>query len=179
MELMSLDGVSPEIPADADCFVAPGARLIGAVRLLAGASVWFNAVLRGDNELIEIGEGSNIQDNCTVHTDPGQPVTVGAGVTVGHRAILHGCVVEDGALVGMGAVVLNGARIGARSLLGANALVTEGKAIPEGVLAMGQPARPVRDLTAAELAGLAASAEKYRWNGRRFRAGLTRSGAAL
>lgn len=175
MTILSLEGVSPDLPADGDFFIAPGAQVIGRVVLRAGASVWFNAVLRGDNEPIEIGEGSNIQDGCVVHTDPGKPVTVGAGVTVGHNAILHGCAIGDGALVGMGAVVLNGAIIGPRSLIGANALVTEGKTFPEGVLIMGQPARVVRDLTAQELAGLEASAAKYRWNARRFSAGLSRS----
>jgi carbonic anhydrase/acetyltransferase-like protein (isoleucine patch superfamily) len=172
MEMMALEGVTPETPPCGEWFVAPGARVVGRVRLGAGASVWFNAVLRGDNELIDIGAGSNIQDGCVVHTDPGHPVRVGAGVTVGHMAILHGCALGDGCLIGMGAVVLNGATVGARSLIGANALVTEGKAIPEGVLAMGQPAKPVRDLTEQEIAGLSASAEKYRRNARRFAAAL-------
>ncbi len=177
MALLSLDGVAPILPAGGDCFIAPGAQVIGRVALAAGTSVWFNAVLRGDNEAIEIGEGSNIQDGCVVHTDPGAPVTVGAGVTVGHRAILHGCAVDDGALIGMGAVVLNRARIGPRCLVGANALVTEGKVFEEGWLIVGQPARAVRPLTDAEIAALALSARKYRWNARRYRAGLT-SGAA-
>jgi len=175
MELLSLDGLSPETPEDGDLFVAPGARVIGRVRLGAGASVWFNAVLRGDGEPIVIGAGSNIQDNSTVHTDPGCPVHVGPDVTVGHRAILHGCVIGEGALIGMGAVVLNRAVIGPRSLVGANALVTEDKVFPEGVLILGSPARVVRALTPQEIAGLAASAERYRWNARRHRSGLVRA----
>lgn len=174
MTLLGLDGIAPSLPANGDFFVAPGARLIGRVTLGPGASVWFNAVLRGDGEAIAIGAGSNIQDNCVVHTDPGAPVEVGAGVTVGHRAILHGCRVGDGALIGMGAVVLNRARIGPRCLVGANALVTEDRAFEEGWLILGQPARAVRPLTAQEIAGLALSAERYRWNARRYRAGLTR-----
>lgn len=174
MRILSLDGVAPSLPEDGDCFIAPGARLIGRVSLGPGASVWFNAVLRGDGEPITIGAGANIQDNCVVHTDPGAPVAVGAGVTVGHRAILHGCIVGDGALIGMGAVVLNRARIGPRCLVGANALVTEDRVFDEGWLILGQPAKPVRPLRAEEIAGLALSAERYRWNARRYRAGLTR-----
>lgn len=170
MEIMTLDGVTPQI--DAEAWTAPGARLIGRVILAAGASVWFNAVLRGDNEPISIGGGSNVQDGSVIHTDPGQPCTVGANVTVGHAAILHGCVVGDGSLVGMGAVVLNGARIGRGCLIGANALITEGKEIPDGALVMGQPGKVVRMLTEAEQADLIASAERYRANARRYRAGL-------
>jgi carbonic anhydrase/acetyltransferase-like protein (isoleucine patch superfamily) len=174
MEILSLDGLAPELPADGDFFVAPGARLVGRVILRAGASVWFNAVLRGDNEPIEVGEGANVQDGCVLHTDPGAPLTIGPGATIGHMAILHGCTIGAGALVGMGAVVLNGARIGPRCLIGAGALVTEGREIPEGVLALGRPAKPVRALTPEEFEGLARSAAKYRWNARRYRAGLTR-----
>lgn len=175
MELLSLDGLSPELPEDGDVFVAPGARVIGRVTLGTASSVWFNAVLRGDGEAIVIGAGSNIQDNSTVHTDPGCPVEVGENVTVGHRAILHGCKVGDGALIGMGAVVLNRAVIGPRSLVGANALITEDKVFPEGVLIVGSPAKVVRELTPEEIAGLAGSAERYRWNARRFRSGLVRA----
>jgi carbonic anhydrase/acetyltransferase-like protein (isoleucine patch superfamily) len=175
MNILSLDGITPETPADGDFFVAPGARLIGRVRLAPGASVWFNAVLRGDNEWIEVGRGSNVQDGCVLHTDPGLPLTIGADVTVGHNAILHGCTVGDGSLIGMGAVVLNGARIGRGCLIGANALVTEGKEIPDGSLVMGQPAKVAKSLDEAAVARLLLSAERYRWNARRYRAGLTRS----
>lgn len=168
-----LDGVLPELPAGGEVWIAPGARVIGRVRLGAGASVWFNAVLRGDSEPIEVGAGTNVQDGAVLHTDRGHPCLVGAGVTIGHAAIVHGCVIGDGALIGMGATVLTGARIGPRTLIGAGALVTEGKEIPEGVLAVGRPARVVRDLTEAERAGLFRSAEGYRANAARFRAGLT------
>lgn len=170
MSLYSLDGVVPDLAPDS--WVAPGARVIGRVTLAAGASVWFNAVLRGDTEPIVIGEGSNIQDGTICHTDRAFPLTVGAGCTVGHMAILHGCTIGEGSLIGMGATLLNGARIGPRVLVGAGALVTEGKDFPEATLVMGRPAKVVRDLTPAEVAGLAASAERYRENARRFRAGL-------
>ncbi len=170
MTVFGLDGVSPEI--DPEAWVAPGAVLVGRIVLAAGASVWFNAVLRGDNEPIEIGEGSNAQDGSVLHTDLGAPLVVGAGCTVGHMAILHGCRIGDGSLIGMGATVLNHAVIGARVLIGAGALVTEGKVIPEGVLVMGRPGRVVRDLTEEEIAGLARSAAGYRANAARYRSGL-------
>jgi carbonic anhydrase/acetyltransferase-like protein (isoleucine patch superfamily) len=172
MPLLTLDGVAPEVPADRDVFVAPGAQLIGRVLLRPGSSVWFNAVLRGDNEPIEVGEGSNVQDGVVCHTDPGAPLRIGRNVTVGHSAILHGCEIGDGALIGMGAVVLNGARIGPRCLIGANALITEGKEIPAGSLVMGQPGKVIRALTDAEMEGLAESAARYRRNAARYRVGL-------
>lgn len=171
--ILSLDGVTPTLPEDGDVFIAPGAQVMGAVRLGRGVGIWFNAVLRGDGDPIEIGDGSNIQDGTVCHTDPGNPVLVGRDVTVGHRAILHGCEVGDGALIGMGAVILNRAVIAPRSMVGANALVTEGKRFPEGVLIIGQPAKVARALTAEEIEGMAVSAERYRWNARRFRSGLT------
>ncbi|MEM9811489.1 MAG: gamma carbonic anhydrase family protein [Pseudomonadota bacterium] len=171
--LYDLDGKAPRLPEDGDVWVAPGAHLIGAVRLETGASVWFNAVLRGDCEDIVIGAGSNVQDGAVLHTDPGYPLHVGADCTVGHQAILHGCVLGDGVLIGMGAVVLNGARIGPECLIGASALITEGKEIPEGSLVMGTPGKVVRSLSAEERAGLRRSAETYRANMRRFRTGLS------
>jgi carbonic anhydrase/acetyltransferase-like protein (isoleucine patch superfamily) len=170
--LLALNGVAPTLPEDGDFWVAPGARLIGNVILRSGASVWFNAVARGDNEPIEIGEGSNVQDGCVLHTDPGCPLTIGPGVTVGHQAILHGCVIGANSLIGMGATVLNRARIGRNCLIGAGALVTEGKEIPDGSLVIGAPAKVVRTLDAAAIAGLAVSAERYRANMRRYRDGL-------
>jgi carbonic anhydrase/acetyltransferase-like protein (isoleucine patch superfamily) len=170
--LYTLDGVAPTFPENGDFWVAPGARLIGWVILEPGASVWFNAVLRGDNEPIRIGAGSNVQDGCVCHTDLGWPLTIGPGCTAGHMAILHGCTVGAGSLIGMGATVLNGAVIGQGALIGAAALVTEGKAIPDGVLAVGRPAKVVRALTAEEEAGLARSAANYRANAVRFRQGL-------
>jgi carbonic anhydrase/acetyltransferase-like protein (isoleucine patch superfamily) len=178
MEIMTLDGVGPTLPANGDYFVAPGARLIGRVILREAASVWFNAVLRGDNEIIEVGEGSNVQDGCVLHTDPGKPLVIERDVTVGHMAILHGCTIGEGSLIGMGAVVLNGARIGRGCLIGAKALITEGKEIPDFSLVMGQPGKVVRSLDAEAIAGLRQSAERYRWNARRYRAGLTRGSAA-
>ncbi len=169
-EIFTLDGVMPEIAADA--WVAPGARVIGRVMLAAGASVWFNAVLRGDNDPITVGEDSNIQDAAVCHTDDGVPLTIGAGCTIGHMAILHGCTIGDGSLVGMGATVLNNARIGRHVLVGAGALVTEGKAFPDGALVIGRPAKVARMLNEAEIEGLRASAARYRENAARFRAGL-------
>jgi carbonic anhydrase/acetyltransferase-like protein (isoleucine patch superfamily) len=169
--IYALDGVTPQIAEG--CFIAPDAVLIGKVRLLRGASIWFGAVLRGDNEWITIGEGSNVQDHSVVHADPGQPVTVGRDVTIGHRVILHSATVGDGALIGMGAILLNRASIGARSLVGAGALVTEGKCFEDGKMILGAPARVLRDLTPAELSGLERSAAIYVANAGRYRAGLT------
>ena len=170
--IYGLDGVVPEFPADGDWWVAPDANLIGRVVLEAGASVWFGATLRGDNEEIRVGRGSNVQEGCVLHTDIGFPLQIGADCTIGHKAILHGCVIGAGSLIGMGAVVLNGARIGAGCLIGAGALITEGKEIPDGALVMGAPGRVVRLLDAAARARLLASAAGYRANMRRFRAGL-------
>ena len=172
MTLLALDGVRPTLPADGDYWIAPGAVVIGKVILRAGASVWFNAVLRGDHEAIEIGAGSNVQDGCVFHTDVGYPLTLGADVTVGHKVVLHGCTVGEGSLIGMGAVVLNGANIGTGCLIGAGALVTEGKEVPDGALVVGAPGRVVRTLDQAARAELRASAERYRANMRRYRAGL-------
>lgn len=176
MAIYSLDDVAPELPADGDYFVADSARVIGKVRLRAGASVWFNAVLRGDTELIEIGEGSNVQDNCTLHTDEGFPLTIGKNCTIGHNVILHGCTIEDSALIGMGAVVMNGARIGKNCVVGAGAIVTEGKTFPDYSLILGAPARVVRTLDATASAALFTGAAHYVGNGRRFRAGLKQIG---
>lgn len=169
--IFTLDGATPDLAADA--WVAPGARVIGRVTLAAGASVWFNAVLRGDNDPITVGEGTNIQDACVCHTDDGVPLSIGAGCTIGHMAIVHGCTIGDGSLIGMGATVLNNARIGRNVLVGAGALVTEGKEFPDGALVIGRPAKVARMLSEAEIGGLCASAERYRQNAARFRAGLT------
>jgi carbonic anhydrase/acetyltransferase-like protein (isoleucine patch superfamily) len=162
-----------EVPfLDPTAWVAPDANIIGRVRLLAGASVWFGSTLRGDNEVIEIGEGSNVQENCVLHTDPGYPLRVGRGCTIGHKAMLHGCTIGDNSLVGMGATILNGAVIGENCLIGACALVPEGRAIPPGSLVMGVPGRVVRPLDNAAIESLAASARHYQANAARFRAGL-------
>jgi carbonic anhydrase/acetyltransferase-like protein (isoleucine patch superfamily) len=168
--IYALDGQSPEIHPDA--WIAPGAHVMGKVRIAAGASVWFGAVIRGDNEWITIGADTNVQENAVLHTDWGYPLTIGANCTVGHKAMLHGCAIADGSLIGMAATVLNGARIGAGCLIGAAALVTEGKDIPDGSLVMGAPAKVIRSLDDAARARLLASAAGYAANAQRFRAGL-------
>lgn len=171
MAVYELDGAKPEISAD--CWIAPDAMVIGKVRLLQGASIWFGAVLRGDNEWITIGPNSNIQDHSIIHADPGQPVTIGRGVTVGHRVILHSALVGDHSLIGMGAILLNRARIGARCLVGAASLVTEGKSFEDGKVILGSPAKAMRDLTPEQVAGIKMSAESYVANARRYAGGLT------
>ncbi len=173
MTLYALGEVSPEIPEDGDYWVAPDANVIGRVRIGSGVGIWFGATLRGDNELIDVGAGTNIQENTVCHTDPGFPLTIGRNCTIGHKAILHGCQIEDGALVGMGATILNGAVIGEGALIGAGALVTEGKVVPPRTLVLGSPAKPVRDLSSDAVADLLASAARYQTNMRRFRDGLT------
>ncbi|MWD28883.1 gamma carbonic anhydrase family protein [Aquicoccus sp. SCR17] len=170
MTIYSLDGHLPEI--DADCWVAPDANVIGKVVLEAGASVWFGATLRGDNEEIRVGEGSNVQENCVFHTDMGYPLTIGTGCTIGHKVMLHGCTIAENSLIGMGATVLNGAKIGRNCLIGAGALITEGKEIPDGSLVMGAPGKVVRDLDEKAIEMLKASALHYQENMRRFRSSL-------
>ncbi|MEM7744586.1 MAG: gamma carbonic anhydrase family protein [Pseudomonadota bacterium] len=162
MAIYELDGHAPELPPAGRYYIAPGARVIGRVTLEEDTSIWFNAVLRADNEPIRIGRGSNVQDGCVFHVDPGFPLTVGADVTVGHMALLHGCTVGDGTLVGMGAVVLNGARIGRECVIGANALITEGKEIPDRSLVMGQPGKVIRTLDDAASAQMRRGAVNYR-----------------
>jgi carbonic anhydrase/acetyltransferase-like protein (isoleucine patch superfamily) len=166
MPVYELDGAMPEISTD--CWIAPDAVLIGKVRLLAGASIWFGAVLRGDNEWITIGPNSNVQDHSIIHADAGEPVTVGRGVTLGHRVIVHSAEVGDHSLIGMGAILLNRARIGGRSLVGAGALVTEDKIFEDGKLILGSPAKAMRDLTAGQIAGIEKSAAAYSINARRY-----------
>ena len=153
----------------ADAFIAPNATLIGAVTLAAGASVWFNAVLRAEHEPIVVGPGSNVQDGAVLHVDPGFPLTIGRDVTVGHQAVLHGCCVGDGSLIGMHAVVLNGARIGSCCLIGAHALIPEGMEVPDGAVVLGAPGRVVRTLDAVARERLAESARRYVENARRYR----------
>lgn len=169
--LYRLDELRVQLRGDGH-FVADTAALIGNVILEAHASVWFGAVLRGDNEPITIGTGSNVQDGVVMHTDPGFPLTLGANVTVGHMAMLHGCTVGDNSLVGINAVVLNGARIGRNCLIGAGALVPEGREIPDGSLVIGSPGKVKRELTADEIAGLTRSAEGYVAKAQRYVAGL-------
>lgn len=165
----ALGGDRPVLPETEDWWVAPDANLIGKVVLSERASVWFGSTLRGDNEQILIGPGSNVQENCVLHTDMGFPMSIGAGCTIGHKAMLHGCTLGRNVLIGMGATVLNGAVIGANSLIGASALITENKVIPEGSLVMGAPGKVVRQLTEQEIKGLEASALSYQQNALRFR----------
>ena len=165
MPIYELDGQAPEFPADGHYWVAETAVLIGRVRMMSHSSIWFGAVLRGDNEWIEIGERSQVQDNATLHTDPGFPMVIGANCVIGHKVMLHGCIVGENSLIGMGAILLNGAHIGANSLVGAGALVTEGKTFPDGSLIVGSPARAVRTLDATAAAQIRAGADIYvrRW----------------
>ena len=156
------------VEAHPESWIAPNATLVGKVRLEAGASVWFGAVLRGDNELIHIGEHSNVQDGTVMHTDMGFPLTLGKGVTIGHNAMLHGCTVGDGSLIGINAVILNGAKIGKHCIIGANALIAEGKEIPDGSLVMGSPGKVVRELSEAQKKMLEGSAAHYVHNAQRY-----------
>ncbi|GAA6175428.1 gamma carbonic anhydrase family protein [Sulfitobacter pacificus] len=170
MTLYALADIKPTV--DDSAWVAPDANVIGNVLLEAGASVWFGSTLRGDNEVIHVGKGSNVQENSVFHTDPGCPLTIGADCTIGHKVMLHGCSIGDNSLIGMGATVLNGAKIGKNCLIGAGALITENKVIPDGSLVMGVPGKVVRELDAAAIAGLTASARHYTENAARFRQGL-------
>jgi len=170
--IYELDGQRPHVPEEGRYWVAPSAAVIGKVRLKRDSSVWFGAVLRGDNEWIELGERSQIQDNATLHTDIGFPLIIGVDCVIGHNVVLHGCTIGDGALIGMGAIVLNGARIGAHSLVGAGALVTEGKSFPERSLIVGAPARVVRTLDDKALAGMAGAADFYVRNFKRYAKGM-------
>ncbi|MGB4950364.1 MAG: gamma carbonic anhydrase family protein [Rhizobiaceae bacterium] len=170
--LFTLENFGPRGPTTGEAFVAPTAVLIGDVRIEADASIWFGAVLRADDDTIYLGAGSNIQDNCVLHVDPGFPIHIGANCTIGHRAMIHGCTIGDGTLIGMGATILNGAKIGKNCLIGAGALVTECKEIPDNTLVVGSPARAVRKIDAAGVADLEKAAELYRLRWRRFAAGL-------
>lgn len=172
MPIYSLDTESPDLPDAGSFWIAPDAVLIGRVRLERDASIWFGAVLRGDNELIHIGEGSNVQERCVLHTDMGFPLSVAGGCTIGHSAILHGCTIGDNSLIGMGATVLNGAQIGRDCIIGANALIAEGKVIPDRSLVFGAPGRVIRELGDEQVAMLKTSAETYQKNWRRFAAHL-------
>lgn len=174
MALYELDGIAPRKAASA--WVAESAEVMGNVVLGEESSVWFGAVLRGDNDTLTIGAGTNIQDGSVLHSDYGQPLTLGERVTVGHKVVLHGCTVGDESLIGIGAVVLNGARIGKNCLVGAGALVTEGKEFPDGSMILGSPAKAVRQLTPEQIEGLRKSAQVYIDNARRFSAGLRKVG---
>jgi carbonic anhydrase/acetyltransferase-like protein (isoleucine patch superfamily) len=172
MNVFRLGEVAPSLPGDGDYWIAPNATLVGRVILKKNASVWFGAVLRGDNEPITVGENSNVQDNSVLHTDIGRPLTIGAHVTVGHMVMLHGCEIGDGSLVGIGSIVLNGARIGRNCLIGAGSLITEGKEIPDNSMVMGSPGKVVRTLSEDQAAGMMAGALHYVENWKRFKAGM-------
>ncbi len=174
MALYQLDDDAPQVHPSA--WVAEDAQVIGKVVLEEGASVWFGAVLRGDNETLHIGRRSNVQDGCLIHSDMGYPVTLGEGVSIGHQVMLHGCTIGDGSLIGIQSVILNGARIGRHCLVGAGSLVTEGKSFPDGSLIMGRPARVVRPLEPAQIEALAYAAQHYVDNAARYRRGLKRVG---
>lgn len=168
--LFSLDDQKVEIKGE--CYIAHNATVVGNVSIGNDASIWFNVVIRGDSELITIGEGSNVQDGAVLHTDPGCELTLGKGVTIGHKVMLHGCTIDDYTLIGINSVILNGAKIGKHCIIGANALVTENMVIPDGSLVVGSPAKIKRELPPEQRKGLEMQAQHYVENGRRFKAGL-------
>jgi carbonic anhydrase/acetyltransferase-like protein (isoleucine patch superfamily) len=172
MAIYELDGVTPQ--AEGEHWIADSASVIGRVILKRNASVWFNAVLRGDNDPITVGENSNVQDGTIIHTDVGQPTTIGKNVTIGHKVILHGCIIGENTLIGMGSVLLNGAKIGKNCLIGANTLITENKVIPDGSMVMGSPGKVVRELTPEQIQMITGSALHYVENWKRFAKGLKR-----
>lgn len=174
MPIYALDDLSPVLPADGRCWIAPDANIIGKVRLEEDASVWFGCTLRGDREWIVVGARSNVQEGSVLHTDPGFPLDIGPDCTIGHGCILHGCTIGEGSLVGMGATILNGAKIGRNCLVGANALVTEGKTFPDGSLIIGSPAKAVRVMDPAEIERMRAGAAHYVANARVYARGLRR-----
>jgi len=176
MAIYELDGAKPEFPGDGEYWVADSATLIGRVRLKREASVWFGAVLRGDNEWIELGERSQIQDNATLHTDPGFPMVIGDNCVIGHNVILHGCTIGDNSLVGMGAIMLNGSKIGTNCLVGAGAVVTEGKVFPDNSLIVGSPARVIRTLDEKAAAMIRGGADIYVKRWKEYAKGLKRIG---
>lgn len=172
MALYQLDDRIPQLPEQGRFWIAPDARVVGSVRLGLDASIWFGAVLRGDNELIDVLEGTNIQDGSVLHTDMGFPMSIGPYATVGHAAILHGCTIGEGSLIGMGATILNGAKIGKHCLVGAHAFVGEGKEFPDYSLIVGAPARVIRTLDEDSAKRLRLTAEGYVKNYKRFAKGL-------
>ncbi len=176
MAIFELDGVVPDLPADGRYWIAENATVIGRVRLKSDTSIWFGAVLRGDNEWIELGTRSQIQDNATLHTDPGFPLTIGENCVIGHNVVLHGCTIGANSLIGMGAIMLNGAKIGRNCLVGAGALVTEGKEFPDNSLIVGAPARAVRTLDDRAKEGIARGADIYVRRWQQYANGLKRIG---
>jgi carbonic anhydrase/acetyltransferase-like protein (isoleucine patch superfamily) len=175
MAVYNLGDRVPELPADDEYWIAPSASVIGSVILKQNASVWFGATIRGDNDIITIGENSNIQEGSTLHTDPGIALTIGANVTVGHMVMLHGCTIGDGSLIGIGSIILNGAKIGKNCLIGANSLITEGKEIPDNSLVMGAPGKVVRELGPDHITMLKLSAQSYVNKWRVFASGLVQT----
>lgn len=171
MPIYALDGIAPQIDPDIG-WIAPSAVLVGDIVVGSEVGIWFGVVARGDIERITIGARTNVQENCVLHTDSGYPLDIGANCTIGHSAIVHGCSIGDNTLIGMGATVLSGARIGKNCLIGANALITEGKVIPDNSMVVGAPGKVIREIDAAGIQALAASAERYVKNARRFAAGL-------
>ena len=176
MAIYELDGQAPEFPGEGQYYVADSAVVIGRVRLLAEASVWFGAVLRGDNEWIELGERSQIQDNCTLHTDPGFPMVIGKDCVIGHNVILHGCTIGDNSLVGMGAIMLNGAKVGRNCIVGAGAVITEGKTFPDNSLIVGAPGRVIRTLDEKAAEMIRKGADSYVQRSKQYPKGLKRVG---
>ncbi|PKQ09375.1 MAG: gamma carbonic anhydrase family protein [Alphaproteobacteria bacterium HGW-Alphaproteobacteria-12] len=176
MPVYAIGDLKPILPAEGDYWIAPNAEIMGKVELKKNASVWFGAVLRGDNELITIGENSNVQDGAVLHTDPGSPLTLGRDVTIGHKVMLHGCTIGEGSLVGIGSIILNNTTIGKGCLIGANSLIAEGKTIPDYSMVLGSPGKVVRTLDEETAAALRLSADHYVENWKRYAAGLTRIG---
>jgi carbonic anhydrase/acetyltransferase-like protein (isoleucine patch superfamily) len=176
MPIYELDGHAPELPGEGEYWIAETATLIGRVRLKAQASVWFGSVLRGDNEWIELGERSQIQDNATLHTDPGFPMVIGSNCVIGHNVILHGCTIGDDSLIGMGAIMMNGVKIGKNSLVGAGSVVPEGKTFPDNSLIIGSPARAIRTLDEKMAAMILEGADIYVRRAQRYAKGLKRIG---
>ena len=173
MTVYSLDGKTPSLPSEGDYWIAPNAAVMGNVILKKNASIWFNVTLRGDNDPIEIGENTNIQDGSVLHTDVGMPLIIGKNVTVGHMVMLHGCTIGDNSLIGIGSIILNGAKIGRNCLIGANSLITEGKEIPDNSMVMGAPGKVVREVSEAQIQMLTGSALHYVENWKRYQKGLT------
>lgn len=173
MTVYSLDGKTPSLPSEGDYWIAPNAAVMGNIILKKNASIWFNVTLRGDNDPIEIGENTNIQDGSVLHTDVGMPLIIGKNVTVGHMVMLHGCTIGDNSLIGIGSIILNGAKIGRNCLIGANSLITEGKEIPDNSMVMGAPGKVVREVSEGQIQMLTGSALHYVENWKRYQKGLT------
>ena len=172
MPIYQLGDIAPDI--DPSAYITDTAKIIGKVKIEAKASIWFDATIRGDNELITISENSNVQEGCILHTDPGFPLVVGKNVTIGHQAMLHGCTIGEGSLIGIQAVILNGAKIGKNCLVGAGALVTEGKEFPDNSLIIGSPAKAVRTLTEQDLRGMHLNTDNYAYRGQLYKTELKR-----